>query len=249
MTGAKLDALVIWPNAGKVRLKMLTPENLHIHYRPEGSWMDLKVMEVWVRHCLRPYSKKLTTGQRGLLILDNFEGHINDHIQKEINKLGFDVLRLPPNTTAHLQPLDLVVNKPFQDYFNDCWESWISSDDPHPLTKKAHKYEKPSKEKVISWISKSWKSISGDLSAESFDVFRKLNVEILQPLEEDIQEEIDSNIPIIESEEESTDKETDDSLNDHFIPNDYLDYEIEINEQIVTSYFYFVKKIFFDVFL
>ena len=62
------------------------------------------------------------------------------------------VLRLPPNTTTDLQPLDLIVNEPFQDYFNDCLESWISSDDPHHLTKKAHKYEKPSKEKVIAWI-------------------------------------------------------------------------------------------------
>ena len=78
--------------------------------------------------------------------------------------------------------------------------------------------------------------ISGDLSAKSFDVFRKLNVEILQPREEDIQEEIDSNIPIIESEEESTDKESDDSLSDHFFPNNYLDYEIEINEQNIHNW-------------
>ena len=64
MTGAKLDAFVIWPNAGKIKLKCLYPANLYIHYRPEGSWMDSKVMEIWIRHCLRPYALKLPKGKK-----------------------------------------------------------------------------------------------------------------------------------------------------------------------------------------
>ena len=58
--------------------------------------------------------------------------------------------------------------------------AWISSDDPHPLTKKAHKYEKTSKEKIITWISQSWKSITPELAAKSFNIFKNIGVEDLE---------------------------------------------------------------------
>ena len=123
-----MDAFVIWPNAGKIKLKILYPSKLYIHYRPEGSWMDVKAMEYWVRHCLRPYALKLLKEKKGLLIFDNFSGHLDKAIETKVKELRFDILKLPPNATAYLQPLDLSINKAFKDYFSDCWENWISSE-------------------------------------------------------------------------------------------------------------------------
>ena len=228
MSGVKLDALVIWPNAGKIQLKILYPNNLYIHYRPDGSWMDCMAMEIWVRHCLRQFALKLPKEKRGLLIIYNFEGHFNKEIEEKINELRFDVLKLPPNTTAYLQPLDLAINKPFKNHFSDFWEAWIGSDNPHPLTKKAKNFEKPTREQTISWISKAWTMISSILVQNSFNIYR---FEMEQPQDDGIQEDSDVNF----EQESASDAETDDEDDGDPRLKDYMNYLIEIDNNDVNK--------------
>ena len=239
MTGAKLDALVIWPNAGKIKLKCLYPANIYIHHRVEGSWMDTKVMEIWVRHCLRPYALKLPKGKKGLLILDNFSGHVDKGIEEKIKELNFDILRLPPNTTGYLQPLDLAINKPFKNYFSDLWEAWISSDNPHPLTKKARNFEKPTREQTITWISKAWTLISSDLVQTSFSIYKP---ELQEPQNQEIEGEStlqveNPEIIEIDFDESDNDEETDDEDDHEFcdasnlVKKEMMNYVIEIDNE------------------
>ena len=228
MSGTKLDAFVIWPNAGKRQLKILYPNNLYIHYRPDGSWMDCKAMEIWVRHCLHPFALKLPKEKRGLLIIDNFEGHFNKEIQEKINELRFDILKLPPNTTPYLQPLDLTINKPFKNYYSDYWEAWISSGNVHPVTKKARNFEKPTREQTISWISKAWTMISSDLAVKSFNVYR---FELEEPQPQDDQDDVINDDPDVEFDPESaSDSEADTDDEDDEYSSIFMKYMIELDE-------------------
>ena len=118
--------------------------------------------------------------------------------------------------------MDLAINKPFKNYFSDCWETWISSDNPHPLTKKARNFEKPTREQTITWISKAWTLISTNLAESSFNIYKS---EPQESQNQEIEEE-SGDFEESEDDEDTTDTEEDDD----FKPN-YLDYVIEIDDE------------------
>ena len=111
MKGDKLDAMIIHDTTGKRKLSINTPGNLYAVHRPEGSYMDSNLMEKWATYVLRPYSRSLPANKRGLLILDNFKGHLSVEARRLIQDFRYDIEFLPPNTTKYIQPLDIGIEK------------------------------------------------------------------------------------------------------------------------------------------
>lgn len=80
MAGEKLKPLVILKGK-RATLDVVTPSNLLVHWREAGSWMDRDVFKKYIRLVLKDWSSKIPAGKRGLLLLDNFKGHIDDEIE------------------------------------------------------------------------------------------------------------------------------------------------------------------------
>ena len=81
----------------------------------------------WVNSILRRYSRKLPADKKGLLLLNNHESHKGIELEKALKELRFDIDYLPPNCTYNLQPLDLVVNKPLKNLYDERFEGYMAS--------------------------------------------------------------------------------------------------------------------------
>ena len=113
----------------------------------------------WVNSILKRYSRKLPADKKGLLLLSNHESHKGIELEKALKELRFDIVYLP-NCTSKLQPLDLVVNKPLKDLYDERFEGYMASLIEKIPKKKSEAFIPPSKEKVITWISLCWKQLS-----------------------------------------------------------------------------------------
>ena len=67
----------------------------------------------------------IAQGKRGLVILDGFRAHLHEEVKESIKECNFDLWVLPPNTTGHLQPLDLAVNRSFKFSYSLLWSLWM----------------------------------------------------------------------------------------------------------------------------
>ena len=157
---------------GKKKLKVLLPDNIVVDYREKKSYIDTTLMIRWINVVLAPRARKVAQGKRGLILLDIFAGHINEDIEGRLKKLGFDVLKLPPNTTCYVQPMDLGVNALFKHYVGEKWYSYQNSLDENNLTEAGH-FKAPSRELRLQWISYAWQMISEENVQKSFNILCK----------------------------------------------------------------------------
>lgn len=83
---------------------------------------------------LRPY----LNGRRGLLILDNAPAHVHAQVISSLADANCKALFLPPQTTQHLQPLDVGVNGPFKVRCKHYWSDWqVALNGQKPTTKES----------------------------------------------------------------------------------------------------------------
>ena len=196
-TGVKLKATIIFPDKGIKKLDRDVPHNIWKTHREEGSYMDRSTMTSWISNVLAPYAKKLPPNRRGLLILDNFRGHISNDIRDALKKLNYDIETLPPNTTKYLQPLDLSVNRPFKVYVSDEWEAYSASLSEKDVTKSGS-YKAPSRGVRMVWVSRAWLKINAKIVANGFNIYKNYKIIVTkernEPNEEH-KEQFSENIP------------------------------------------------------
>ena len=114
-------------------------------------------------------------------MIDNYKGHIDKDIENKLLEFRIDVKKLPPNTTAYLQPLDLTVNAPFKRFYAEKWDEYQFHLDSKPLTKGAQNFPAPSKENKVQWISKAWESVTKEAIINGFKCYlQKQSTENLQ---------------------------------------------------------------------
>ena len=58
--------------------------------------------------------------------MDNFKGQITSSVTSLLDENNIHVCLLPPNTNNHLQPMDILVNKPAKDILRRQFEDWYS---------------------------------------------------------------------------------------------------------------------------
>ena len=108
---------------------------------------------------LKDCAKDIPDDKRGLLLIDNYEGHMDKDIEQSLNVIRIDVLRLPPNSTSILQAMDISVNAPFKTYYAEQWDEYQYQLDSKPLTTSG-KFKAPTREQKLAWVSEAWARIS-----------------------------------------------------------------------------------------
>lgn len=114
----KLDLLVIGKSKKPRAFKNVTLDKLPVKYTNQArAWMTCEVFKAWYHGDFIPsvknYLKKNCLPQKALLLLDNAPGHPTDVDELKVEtKDGFiEVMYLPANTTALIQPMDQCVIK------------------------------------------------------------------------------------------------------------------------------------------
>ncbi len=84
----------------------------------------------YVEHIVVPYVDNVRESHSddtpALVIMDNFKGQVTESITNLLDAHNIHVCLLPPNTTDHLQPMDISVNKPAKDFLKRQFDHWYS---------------------------------------------------------------------------------------------------------------------------
>lgn len=130
-----------------------------------NGFMDTKRFHDWIEQIVTPYRK--TNSSKDILLLDAFTVHCDKQALTRLRALNFIPIFIPGGCTAYLQPLDVVINKPFKDHFRSHYRSWMADDKSHSFTPKGNmRAARP--EEVTKWVSSAWSKIEPEMVAKSF---------------------------------------------------------------------------------
>ena len=98
-------------------MKGMNKKHLPVHWTAnKKAWMTASIFVDWFQNCFVPeaeiYMKKKNLPFKVLLLLDNAPGH-----PREIQHPNVEVVFLPPNTTAFIQPLDQGIINTFKTFY------------------------------------------------------------------------------------------------------------------------------------
>ena len=106
-----------------------------------------------------------------LFILDSYGSHLKLDIQEIARKFNIHVLFIPKNMTSILKPLDVVVNRSFQQYYDHKYDEYLDMAliNPDYQTKKGN-VKIPSHALVSKWCDDWAKQYSPELVKKAFHV-------------------------------------------------------------------------------
>lgn len=173
MEGRKLRPYVIvkdcrgpnsWISSSFSRL----PQSTSYSVQP-NAWVDIFEMGRYIDTILAPFMQE-RQGMRVLLLLGSFSVHINEGIKERLNNLRIGFLYIPKGMTGILQPLDISVNKPFEDRLKTLYTDWLMSraiDDEQVLRR-----SRPTREDISAWMAHAWTNIDADIIHNGFNMLR-----------------------------------------------------------------------------
>ena len=161
--GTKLKPMVIFkrktiPKGEKI------PSGVLVHCHPKG-WMDEEGIVLWLSKVWNTRPGALLK-KKSLLVWDQFRAHKTEKVKEKAKEIQTTQAMIPGGLTSILQPLDVVLNKPFKDRVRKRWMTWMASDDKE-LTKGGN-LKKPSISLVTSWVKSAWDEIPAEIVVKSF---------------------------------------------------------------------------------
>lgn len=160
--GFKLKPMVIFKRK-TIPKGVKFPPGVVIHCHPKG-WMDEKGIILWLNKVWNTRPGALL--KKSMLVWDQFRSHLTDTVKDKLKSLKTFQAVIPGGLTSILQPLDVVLNKPFKDRVREKWITWMKSDDKE-LTAKGN-LKKPGLSLVTSWVKTSWEDIPKEMIIKSF---------------------------------------------------------------------------------
>ena len=108
------------------------PSEWNVTYTP-NHWSNEQKTKEYIHKIILPYveAKRNAHGrpnQTALVIFDEFKGQVTDDVYNLLDDHNILVVKVPPNCTDHLQPMDLIINKSVKDYLQDTFQKWYSSE-------------------------------------------------------------------------------------------------------------------------
>ena len=116
-SGKMLPPFVVFKGKTKRGIKKVPVPHGVVCTTQAKGWMDEERMLEWIQKVWTPY----VDGNRALLSLDTFSGHLTDRVKDALDKCGTKMLVIPGGCTSVLQPLDVSINKPFKAYIRQSW--------------------------------------------------------------------------------------------------------------------------------
>ena len=99
-----------------------------------NHWSNEDKMTEYIRNIIVPYVQrqrkdlKLAPDHAALAIYDEFKGQLTPGIFSLLDANHIFVVKVPPNCTDRLQPMDLSVNKAVKDFLRKKFQQWYSSE-------------------------------------------------------------------------------------------------------------------------
>ena len=109
------------------------PPGVLVHCHSTG-WMDEEGITLWLKNIWNNIPGAMLK-KRSLLLWDQFRAHKTDKVKDVLKNLKTSQAMIPGGLTSVLQPLDVVLNKPFKDRLKKKWLAWMSLEDDKPVTK------------------------------------------------------------------------------------------------------------------
>jgi len=120
------------------------PKDWNVTYTPNHWSNEEKTLE-YITKVVLPYIKgkrselKLRDNQPALIIYDEFKGQLTDAVHSLLDSNHIYVVKVPPNCTGRLQPMDLAVNKSAKDFLRKQFQVWYSQQVEKNIREKAVK--------------------------------------------------------------------------------------------------------------
>jgi hypothetical protein len=127
-----------------------------MRYTTQGkAWMDEVTMLEWVDVVWKPF----VHGKLGLflLLIDEASSHLTAEVMKCIGELRTILVVVPGGYTSKLQIMDVGINKPFKQYYEDSSEEFVRN---WVYRHEAGVKPKPTRVDIAKWVSNAWNSIT-----------------------------------------------------------------------------------------
>ena len=106
-----------------------------------------------------------------VLILDDATFHCSDNLKKKCKECDIEILILPGGTTSFLQPLDVVVNKPYKDKLRELYQKWMIDKclKQHEEDQINSYFKPPDDLQILQWIVEGKTAITQELMKMAFE--------------------------------------------------------------------------------
>ena len=107
------------------------PEEWHITHSP-NHWSNETTMIDYITKIIVPFTEKkrrelhVPNDQAALAIFDEFKGQLTEKCTELLLENNILIVRVPPNCTDRLQPLDISVNNAAKDFLKHKFQEWYS---------------------------------------------------------------------------------------------------------------------------
>lgn len=159
--GRKLPPFIIFKR--KTLPKEAFPRDVVVRVNEKG-YMDEALMREWIRTVWNRRPGALLQ-RRNMLVLDAFRGHLTTSVKEALRDGKTDLVVIPGGMTSTLQPLDVVLNKPFKDRVRAFYNDWMAGDNPRTPT---GRLRRPPLATVCAWVSEAWRSLPEEMVVRAF---------------------------------------------------------------------------------
>jgi hypothetical protein len=105
--------------------------------------------------------------QQSMLVLCSFRGQTTENVKAQLRREKCDLVNIPGDMTGMLQPLDIVINRPFKAHIRRSYSECVQK--THETTPTG-RLKRVTLMEMCRWILEAWRSISQDMIAKSFEV-------------------------------------------------------------------------------
>lgn len=130
----------------------------------EKGFMNESLMLEWIRLVWNRRPGALFQ-RPSMLVLDSYRGHLTADVKRSLSDGKTDLVVIPGGLTSILQPLDVVLNKPFKGRVRELYSEWMLGDNPKTP---AGRLRRPPLATVCGWVSSAWKSLPEEMVRKSF---------------------------------------------------------------------------------
>ncbi|KAG5671787.1 hypothetical protein PVAND_001963 [Polypedilum vanderplanki] len=163
--GKLLHTHVLLSKLKKVPSDIKKTNNFSADINVTGMWSKA-VLDKYIQDVILKRPETNLLRQPTLLIIDAFSPHVTLAESKRLETYNIYIEIIPPSMTNLLQPIDVVLNKSFQSYYNNKHNDYIrAAINDEKFKTKAGNLKTPSHTQAVEWI-KSW---ANDVSKEMIE--------------------------------------------------------------------------------